>query len=76
MEYNELVPIREQLERIEKKIDDKKSNHYLNINQAAKFTSLSATTLRRAVNKGQLKCSKRTGKLLFNKSEVDRWLNG
>ena len=66
----------ERLDRIEKKIDGNVSNRYLDINQTADFTSLSVSTLRRAVNKGELKCSRKLGKLLFQKSDIRRWLNG
>ena len=66
----------ERLDRIEKKIDEKNSNRYLDINQSADFTSLSVSTLRRAVNKGELKCSRKLGKLLFQESDIRRWLNG
>ena len=66
----------ERLDRIEKKIDGKISNRYLDINQTADFTSLSVSTLRRAVNKGELKCSRKLGKLLFQESDIRRWLNG
>ena len=65
----------ERLDRIEKKIDGKMSNRYLDINQSADFTSLSVSTLRRAVNKGELKCSRKLGKLLFQESDIRRWLN-
>ena len=72
----ELIPIREQLERIEKKLDDKFKNQFLSINEVSKLTSLSTSTIRRAINRGELKCSKKLGKLLFQESEVRRWLNG
>ena len=64
----------ERLDRIEKKIDGNVSNRYLDINQTADFTSLSVSTLRRAVNKGELKCSRKLGKLLFQESDIRRWL--
>ena len=72
----ELIPIREQLERIEKKIDGKFSNRYLSINQVANLTSLSTSTIRRAIKRGQLKCSKKLGKLLFLESDINKWLKG
>ena len=61
----ELIPIREQLERIEKKLDGNFKNQFLSINEVSKLTSLSPSTIRRAISKGELKCSKRLGKLLF-----------
>ena len=72
----ELLPIREQLERIEKKLDGSFTNKYLDINQVAKLTSLSPSTIRRAINKGDLKCSRKKGKLLFLESAVRGWING
>ena len=66
----------ERLDRIEKKLDGKLPNRYLDINQTADFTSLSASTLRRAVTKGELKCSRKLGKLLFEERDIRKWLNG
>jgi|TARA_B100000315_G_scaffold241273_1_gene262003 excisionase family DNA binding protein len=76
MIINELIPILEQLERIEKKVDGIKTNRYLDIQKSADFTSLSISTLRRAVARGSLKCSRTRGKLLFRESDIERWLNG
>ena len=72
----ELIPIREQLERIEKKLDGNFKNNFLSINQVSKLTSLSPSTIRRAIARGELKCSKRLGKLLFQESDIRRWING
>ena len=72
----ELIPIREQLERIEKKIDGSFKNQFLSINEVSKLASLSPSTIRRAVARGELKCSKRLGKLLFQESDIRRWING
>jgi predicted DNA-binding transcriptional regulator AlpA len=75
MTTTELLPIREQLERIEKKLDGSFSNKFLSINQVSAFVSLSPSTIRRAVTRGELKCSRRLGKLLFQESAVRKWLN-
>ena len=72
----ELLPIREQLERIEKKLDGNFSNKFLSINQVSALVSLSPSTIRRAVARGHLKCSRRLGKLLFLESDVRKWING
>ena len=72
----DLLPIREQLERIEKKLDGSFSNKFLSINQVSALVSLSPSTIRRAVTRGELKCSRRLGKLLFQESAVRKWLNG
>ena len=76
MTSTELIPIREQLERIEKKLDGNFKNKFLSINQVSKLTSLSPSTIRRAIARGELKCSKRLGKLLFQESDIRRWING
>jgi hypothetical protein len=57
----ELLPIREQLDRIEKKLDGNFSNKFLSINQVSRLVSLSSSTIRRAVTKGELKCSRKIG---------------
>lgn len=72
-----LNTVLEQLNRIEKKIDMKLSpNRFIDINQVAELTSLSVSTIRRAVTLGELKCSRKLGKLLFQELDVRRWLNG
>ena len=76
MKSTELIPLREQLDRIEKKLDGNFSNKFLSINKVSKLVSLSPSTIRRAVAKGELKCSKKLGKLLFLESAVRSWLNG
>ena len=73
---HDLIPFKEQLDRIEKKVDGKYSRKFLDINQVAHLTSLSQSTIRRAIRRGELKCSKKLGKLLFKVEWVDRWLNG
>lgn len=66
----------ERLDRIEKKLDGKNPNRYLDINQVSKLTSLSVSTIRRVVRSGELKCSRKLGKLLFQEQNVRKWLNG
>ena len=76
MAFTELIPIREQLERIEKKLDGSFKNKFLGINKVAKLVSVSTSTIRRAIIKGELKCSRKLGKLLFQESDVRKWING
>ena len=76
MNYNEIVPIIERLDNIQKKLDSKHINKYLSINQVSNLTSLSPSTIRRSVQKGTLKCSRRLGKLLFQESDVRKWIDG
>ena len=66
----------ERLDRIEKKIDGSLSNRYFDIIEASVYTSLSVSTLRRYISKGELKCSRKLGKILFKESDIDRWLKG
>ena len=76
MTYNELTPIMERLDTIQKQLDKKHINRYLSINEVCELTSLSASTIRRATKKGLLKCSRKLGKLLFLESDVRKWING
>ena len=71
----DLIPIREQLERIEKKLDGTFSNKFLSINQVSKLVSLSNSTIRRSISNGTLKCSKKSGKLLFLESDIRKWID-
>ena len=70
----DLIPIREQLERIEKKLDGSFKNKFLSINQVSKLVSLSPSTIRRSVAKGELSYSRKKGNLLFLESDVMRWV--
>ena len=76
MTTNDLIPIREQLTRIEQKIEGQFTDKYIDINQVSALTTLSLSTIRRRVATGELKCTRRLGKLLFKKSAVEEWLNG
>lgn len=54
----------------DKKIEDK----WMGINKASKYCAVSCATLRRNIKQNNLKASKVTGKLLFKRSELERWL--
>ena len=69
----EIIDIIEEVKAVNK-LESK--NKWIGINQACDYTSLSHSTLRRAVKMGVLNASKRTGKILFTKLNLDRWLNG
>jgi len=71
MDYAEKV-----LEEIEHLAQNKTRNTWMDIQKVVGYTSVSISTIRRAVANGQLKASKVTGKLLFKKEWVDGWLNG
>ena len=49
---------------------------FLSIKQVKDYTGLSSSIIRRAVHKGYLKPSIRSGKLIFKQSNVDKWLGG
>ena len=57
-------------------VQEKSSNVWMDISETVKYSSVSESTIRRAVRKGELKVSKATGKLLFKIEWIDRWLCG
>ncbi len=52
----------------------KNKEQWVNLNGASDYTSLSIPKLRRAVSSGELKASKRGGRLLFKIDWLDSWL--
>ena len=66
----------EMFSEILKAIKRDRPDEWLNISQAAQYAKLSEQTIRRYARLGALKVSKKTGRLLFKKSNLDRWLNG
>ena len=66
----------EYLKEINQKIDLQRSNKWMDINHVADYTSLSPSTIRRAILRGELKVSKKTGKLLFKQIWIDEFLEG
>ncbi len=67
-----LFSITEQLDRLEEKLDG--VDGWYSTKRACRYCDVSEKTLRRAVVKGTLKCSKATGKNLYLKSDMDKWL--
>ena len=65
----------ELLNEILNKVKKGSSDEWLTIRQAVNYPKLSHQTLRRYISKGKLKASKNTGRLLFKKSHLDKWLN-
>lgn len=57
---------------LNKQIPDK----WLTMIELKEYTGLSESTIRRAIQRGVLKVSNKTGKNLFKISWVDRWLDG
>lgn len=70
------ITILEELREIKALIRNKVNDRWMNLRELSNYTSLSDSTIRRAVSKGVLKASRKTGKLLFNINDVKRWLNG
>ena len=64
------------LNEIKSFIKNETNNRWLDIKKVAQMPSVSQSTIRRAVQKGELKASHTTGKLLFRVEEIERWLNG
>ena len=57
-------------------INNNSKERWIDLLKASEYSGLSKSTIRRAIQKGQLKCSKSTGKLLFKKIAIDNWLGG
>ncbi len=70
------IRIIELLKEIKGLIQDKVSDRWLSVRDVCKYSSVSESTVRRAVKRGVLKASHSTGKLLFKVSSVDNWLKG
>ena len=66
----------ELLNEIKTLILGKVNERWLTLKEVSDYASISESTIRRAIVKGDLKSSKVTGRLLFKVSSVDRWLNG
>ena len=66
----------ELLNEIKTLILGKVNERWLTLKEVSDYASVSESTIRRAIVKGNLKSSKVTGRLLFKVSSVDRWLNG
>ena len=62
------------LDELKSIVQKKSSNIWMDIKEACRYACISDSTIRRAVRKGELKVSKKTGKLLFKIDWVDRWL--
>ena len=68
------IRIVEMLNEIKTLILGKVNERWLTLKEVAEYTSVSESTIRRAIKKGVLKTSDKTGRLLFKVSDVDRWL--
>ena len=71
--YHNLV---ERLDRIEKKMDNRVLKNWLSITDVTQATGYSKSTINRAIKTGELKSVKNSGKRMFRKEWVDRWIQG
>jgi excisionase family DNA binding protein len=73
-----IIPLIERLDKIESLIKKTTTNKskLMTLKDVADYSSLSQVSVRRAIQKGTLKPFKDTGKKLFKKDDIDRWLNG
>ena len=63
-----------QIQSILSEISSVRLEYWMDVKEAAKYAKVSETTIRRAVAKGELQVSRKTGKLLFMRGWIYRWL--
>ena len=51
-------------------------DEWMTIREIKLYTKLSESTIRRYIERGNLKVSNQTGRILVKRSKVDEWLNG
>jgi len=68
--------IQEQLDRIEKKIDNRLNKTWLSITDVIQYTGYSRSTINRYISSGELKTVKNNGKRMMRKEWVDKWITG
>ena len=52
------------------------NDEWMTIREVVKYSKLSTATIRRYIDRGNLKASRQTGRILIKRSKVDEWLNG
>ena len=67
---------KEQLDRIEKKLDNPLNQVWFSISDVTRLTGLSRSTINRYISNGQLKTVKSCGKRMMRKEWVDKWIMG
>ena len=72
----ELNNVIERLDRIESKIDRKVDMYWLSLSDVSRVTSLSRSTIQRAITKGELKTVLHGGKRMVRKEWLDKWILG
>ena len=66
--------ILKQINKIQDYLLKNKHDEWMCMKDAIKYTRLSDSTIRRAIKKGCLMVSRKTGKNLFKISWIDKWL--
>jgi len=51
-----------------------KADNWMDIETASEYAAVSPQTIRRAFKRDELRVSVKTGKRLFKKADIDRWL--
>jgi len=70
------LAVLDKLDEIRNLIRSDLRDQWLSIRQVCQYSNLSESTIRRAIKKGILKVSRKTGKNLFRISWVDEFLEG
>ena len=68
--------ILKKINKIQAQLLKNNQDEWMCMKDVVKYTKLSDSTIRRAITRGVLKASHRTGKLLFRVTDIERWLNG
>ena len=71
--YHNLV---ERLDRIENLMTNRVLKNWLSITDVIQATGYSKSTINRAIKMGELKSVKYSGKRMFRKEWVDKWISG
>ena len=66
--------ILQKLNRIEEKIDRKVNKYWMSIAEVSQVSSLSRSTINRAIKKGELKTVLHGGKRMVKKEWLDKWI--
>jgi len=69
--YSEII---NQLRNIQQSLNTKTEDVWLTLRDVCSYTKLSPSTIHRATQKGVLKVSKKTGKNLFRREWIDKFL--
>ena len=69
------IRILEKLDNILRILQNKiPKDNYMDIKQAAEYSAMSRSSIRRSCQEGRLKYSDSHGKFLFKKSDVEHWI--